>query len=230
MVTVISFDRHSFGRLLPFLLYPSVLMAWAGIPLSLLLKRTALALPFCLFAGLSNLILEREAAFTLGALTVTQGFVSLCTLLLRTCLCVMAVLILAATTPLPRLSAQLRRFHVPALFIMVMEIMYRYIGTLLGEAHSMSLAYTLRGGGKGVALSHVGSFTGRLFLRCVDRAERVYAAMKCRLYSLDLPPRDPQPLRLQDGIFLATVTAACAFFRWADIPLILGRGIGGLLS
>jgi cobalt/nickel transport system permease protein len=231
MVMVISFDRYSLSRLLPFLLYPSILIALADLPLALLLRRCAVALPFCLFAGISNLFLERETAFRLGPLSVSLGFISLCTLLLRTLLCVAAVLILIATTPWARLSAQLRRFRVPAIFVTLLEISYRYITVLLEEAGNMYTAYRLRGNGaRGIALCHAGSFAGSLFLRCADRAERIYAAMKCRGYSPEAVPSFPHPLARGDVLFFTLVSLGCLLFRFQDIPALAGRLIGRVLS
>jgi hypothetical protein len=97
---------------------------------------------------------------------------------------VAAVLILIATTPWPKLSVQLRCFHVPPILVTLLEMSYRYIAVLLGEVQSMYTAYKLRSCGmKGIAMAHMGSFVGRLFLRSADRADRVYAAMKCRGYN-----------------------------------------------
>jgi cobalt/nickel transport system permease protein len=236
IAAVVSFDRYSFARLLPFLLYPSVLIALAELPPGLFVKPVLAALPFCLFAGLSNLFLERAPLFVIAGfgqrpIPVTLGFVSLCTLLLRSCLCVTAVLILAATTPFHRLSVQLRRFHVPALFIMVIEMMYRYMGTLAEEIHSMARAYTLRGGGRGVALVHMGSFAGQLLIRSVRRAERIYAAMQCRGYAGGLVLSGvpgPSSFTRGDGVFLGTMLLGCLLFRWADLPLILGKLVTGI--
>ncbi|MDR1374256.1 MAG: cobalt ECF transporter T component CbiQ [Treponema sp.] len=233
IAAVISFDRYSFSRLLPFLLYPSVLMALADLSPRLFIKPVLAALPFCLLAGLSNLFLERTPLFVIAGfgpepISVTRGFISLCTLLLRSCLCVIAVLILAATTPFHRLSAQLRRFHVPALFMTVIEIMYRYAGVLTEEARSMVRAYTLRGGGGKIAILHMGSFIGQLLIRSVRRAERIYAAMQCRGYD-GAAAGLPHPLSFTkgDGIFLGVLVLGCLLFRLADLPLILGKLITG---
>jgi cobalt/nickel transport system permease protein len=235
IAVVISFDRYSFSRLLPFLLYPSVLIALAELSPGLFIKPVLAALPFCLFAGLSNLFLERTPLFVIAGfgfrpVPVTRGFVSLCTLLLRGSLCVTAVLMLAATTPFHRLSAQLRRFHVPVLFIMVIEIMYRYMGILAEEVHSMIRAYTLRGGGRKIALMHMGSFTGQLLIRSFRRAERIYAAMQCRGYAGGLAVSgapNPRPFTKGDGIFLGILILGCLLFRLADLPLVLGRLVTG---
>jgi cobalt/nickel transport system permease protein len=230
MIVVISFDRYSLGRIVPFLFYPCILMAWGDIPPGLLLRRTALALPFCLFAGISNLIFDRGIAVTLWTFPVSYGLLSLLTLILRTLLCVAAVLILIAVTPLARLAAQLRRFRCPALFVTLLEISYRYIAVLSAEASSMYRAYMLRSGGaKGINLKHTGSFIGHLFLRSADRAERVYAAMKCRGYDLDYAPKNSRPLNAGDIGFLALVCGGCIIFRWVDVSALLGSLIGSLL-
>ena len=60
LLCVLSLGRLQFGRLAPYLLYPVVVLGLAEVPLGLVLRRAALALPFCAFAGLSNLLLERQ--------------------------------------------------------------------------------------------------------------------------------------------------------------------------
>jgi cobalt/nickel transport system permease protein len=230
IAVVISFDRHNLGRLCPFLFYPCIIIALGELPPALFVKRTLLALPFCLFAGLSNLILERGVAFSLGKLPVSFGFVSFWTLILRTLLCVAAVLILIATTPWMMLSAQLRRFHVPAIFVTLLEVCYRYIVVLVSESESLYTAYKLRSVNvKGVAMAHMGSFAGYLFLRSAARAERVYAAMKCRGYSLKTPPVSTMPLKAADVVFLLIVAGSCALVRLVNVPAFAGRLIGRFL-
>jgi cobalt/nickel transport system permease protein len=223
MGVVISFDRYSLGRLCPFLFYPCIFIALGELPPALLVKRTLLALPFCLFAGLSNLVFERGPAYTLGEFTVSLGLLSLCTLMLRTLLCVASVLILIASTPWVSLSAQLRRFHASAIFVTLLELCYRYIAVLLGESGAMRTAYKLRAlRAKGIALAHMGSFVGHLFLRSAARAERVYAAMKCRGYSLESPRVPLREFTGGDAGVLFSVTAFCVLFRVFNLPLLAG--------
>jgi cobalt/nickel transport system permease protein len=232
IVTVISFNRYAPGRLTPFLFYPCIVMAMADIPVPLLLKRTAIALPFCLFAGVSNVVFNREPAFAIGALRVSYGAVSLFTLLLRTALCVAAVLILAASTPIMALCGQLRRFHIPAVLVMTLGMAYRYIGVLLTEAAGMYTAYALRSGKntarfKGVRLRDIGSFLGCLLLRGFDRAERVYAAMNCRGYTLRAPPPPKRQLLPGDWLFLSAVCLPCVFLRFVNLSSLFSQWARG---
>jgi cobalt/nickel transport system permease protein len=142
---------------------------------------------------------------------------------------VAAVLILIASTPWGNLSAQLRRFHVPAIFVTLLELCYRYIAVLLGESGAMYTAYKLRAGrAKGIALAHMGSFVGHLFLRSISRAERVYAAMKCRGYSMNSPRVSSRKLRVADAACLFSIISLCVLFRLFDLPLLAGMFMGRL--
>ena len=57
-----------------------------------------IALPFVLFAGISNLIINRETAFFIGRIAITYGLISFVVLIIRTMFSVWALLILIATT------------------------------------------------------------------------------------------------------------------------------------
>jgi len=233
IITVVSFDRYAFGRLIPYVFYPALLMALSETPYAMLLKRFLIALPFCLFAGISNILFDRTQAFALGAITVSYGVVSFFTILFRTYLCVMAVLLLVAVTPLARITNSMRRLRTPYIFIVMFEMTYRYIGVVFEEAYSMYTAYSLRSAnGKGIVMKDMGNFTGQLLLRSFDRAERVYNAMKCRGYTsgyaLQNIPQNKRPV-LKDFIFLFTVSLLCAAFRFVDINVLIAGILGRLV-
>jgi len=218
IVTVVSFDRYAFERLPPYVFYPVLMMALSETPYSILLKRFLIALPFCLFAGISNIIFDRAPAFTLGAITVSYGAVSFFTILFRTYLCVMAVLLLVAVTPLAQISVSMRRLRIPFIFIVIFEMIYRYIGVLVTEAYSMFTAYSLRSAdGKGIVIKDMGGFTGQLLLRSFERADRVYSAMKCRGYALNAPPQRGKKLKSRDLIFCAAACLLCITFRVINV-------------
>ncbi|MCL1909167.1 MAG: cobalt ECF transporter T component CbiQ [Holophagaceae bacterium] len=188
ILIVVSFDRHAFGPLVPYVFFPTFMMAISGTPYSMLLKRFVVALPFCLFAGVANLVFDRDAAFSMYGISVSYGAVSFCAIVLRSYLCVMSVMVLVSVTPFSEITNSMRRLWVPNIFIVLFEMIYRYIGVLFDEAYSMYVSYTLRragkgrGRGSGIAIRDMGSFLGQLVLRSIDRADRVYSAMKCRGY------------------------------------------------
>jgi len=194
------------------------MMALAELPYKLMLSRVLIALPFCLFAGISNIIFDPEAAFTVGSVTVSFGVLSLATILLKMYLCVMAALLLVATTPFTELTAQLRRLHLPMIFVMVFEMTFRYIGVLVEEAYSMMTAYKLRSGRKkAIEMRHMGSFIGQLLLRGFDRAERVHAAMRCRGYSLKHVPPPRRRLQYSDALAFGAVSLPSLLLRFLTV-------------
>ena len=215
IVIVASFGRYDFAPLAPYLFYPFVMMALAELPYKLLLSRVLIALPFCLFAGISNVIFEKTAAFSIGGVTISLGVLSLATILLKMYLCVMAALLLIATTPFTELTAQLRRLHVPMIFVTVFEMTFRYISVLLEEAHSMTIAYKLRSGNKkAIEMRNMGSFVGQILLRGFDRAERVHAAMRCRGYSLNNISTARRRFRRRDALALAAICLPSLLLRF----------------
>ena len=215
IVFVVSFGRYDFTRLAPYLLYPFIMMALAELPYGLLLSRVLIAVPFCLFAGISNVILDRAAAFSIGGVTVSLGVLSLATILIKTYLCVMAALLLVATTPFTELTLQMRRLRIPMVFVMTFEMTFRYIGVLLEEVHSMITAYRLRSGvKKALEARHMGSFVGQLLLRGFDRAERVHAAMRCRGYSLGRVMPARHKFKRADALALAAICLCSALLRF----------------
>lgn len=218
IITVVSFDRYAFGRLIPYIFYPALLIALSETPCAMLLKRCLLALPFCLFAGIANVLWDRAAAFTVGEVSVSYGVVSFCTILLKAFLCVTAALLLMAVTPLAEITGSMRRLKMPNIFVTVFEMTYRYIGVLAEEAYSMHIAYSLRSPDKkGIRMKDMGSFVGQLLLRSVDRAERVYNAMKCRGYTMRSIPGCGGRLSGADFVFGAAVCVPCIALRFVNM-------------
>ncbi len=221
LVCVASTGRYAFFALAPFVFYPVILLALADIPFSLVAKRAAVALPFCLFAGVSNLYFDRAPAFWLGPVAVSGGALSLATILLRVFLCVCAVLALIAVTPLTQLTGQLRRLHVPGMLVTLFEMVYRYLGTLLEEAASLRTAYRLRRGAhKGISLADSGCLIGQLLLRSFDRAARIYDAMKCRGYAGQTLRPAARPFSARDWAFLLAGGLPALLLRFGCIPLL----------
>lgn len=231
LFTVAGFDRYQVSALLPFLLYPAVVLGLAGVPFGLVLRRTLVALPFCLFGCLSNLIFDRAPAISYGGQAlVTWGMVSTAAILLRALLCVCSVLVLAAVTPLSALTAQLRRMGCPGVLVSLLEMTYRYLGLLAQEAHSLYTAYILRSGGaKGVAMGHMGSLVGQLLLRSFDRAERIYHAMLCRGYASAHRQIANRPWTGGDSLFFFGWGIYFLLCRTVNIPLWLGGVLSCLL-
>jgi cobalt/nickel transport system permease protein len=100
------------------------------------------------------------------------------------------------------------------------EMTYRYIGVLFVEAYSMFTAYSLRStGAKGIAIKDMGCFAGQLLLRSIDRADRVYNAMKCRGYALRALVSSDRKLEWKDLIFCVVACSLCIALRVLNVNL-----------
>jgi cobalt/nickel transport system permease protein len=229
IITVVSFNRYAFGRLIPYVFYSALLMSLSETPYSMLLRRFLIALPFCLFTGITNILFDRTPAFVSDAITVSYGVVSFFTILFRTYLCVMAVLLLVAVTPLAQITNSMRRLRTPSIFIVMFEMTYRYIGVLFEETYSMFTAYSLRSAnGKGIVIKDMGIFTGHLLLRSIDRADRVYNAMKCRGYALHSFLQSDRKLKSHDLIFCFVTCLLCVTFRVINVNTLFAAIFRGL--
>ncbi|MDR0382788.1 MAG: energy-coupling factor transporter transmembrane protein EcfT [Spirochaetaceae bacterium] len=226
LTLAISFPSKNISGLVPFLLYPALMAAISGTPYRPLFARLAVALPFALFAGISNLLIMRETAFTVGGVPVSAGAVSFASIMLKTLLCVSAVLILTATTPFNDICALLTRRRGLGALGLQFALTYRYISALIDEAQCMWTAYLLRAPReKAVKMRDMGSFLGQLLLRSFDRASRVYDAMKCRGFSGRYYPKKSRPPRPTDIAFLLAVSAILFAARFFNVSLFLGRMI-----
>lgn len=219
IAVLMSLGRYELSAAVPFALYPAAAFAAAGIPAGMILKRSAAALPFCLFAAASSVFFDRTPLFSLMGMTVTSGWIIFFSIMLRSFLCVSSVLILVAATPMYGITRAMRSMHIPDSLVFLFEMTLRYAGTLVEEALSMRTAYALRGGS--IKMKDMGTFAGQLLLKSLDRAERVGAAAKCR-GGICSAGRQPAPLIMRDYIYLALVCGFSLFFRAVNVPKAIG--------
>jgi len=218
IVAVTSFNRFALLRLIPYVFYPLIVMALSETPYRIIAKRVLLALPFVLFAGVSNIFFENGSMIKIGGILVTAGVISFFTVIFRTVLTVTSVLVLVAVTPFHSLMNTLRRLHLPQVLIMLIELSYRYISVLLEEASDMYTAYILRHTHtKGLEMKHMGSFIGHLFMKSIDRAERIYAAMRCRGYGRRDLHTCEQKWQSGDYLFVAITVGSFILCRFVNV-------------
>lgn len=226
LIALLSLGPEQFGRLGPFLLYPLIAGALGEVPGRTLARRVLAALPFCLFAGVGSLFFDRTVQYTLGPFPVTAGLLACGSILLRGVLVVWAVSLLMAVTPAGLLFSQLRRMHVPGVLVRLLEMTYRYVGTLMEETGRMQTAYALRSGGKtALEMRHMGAFVGMLLLKSHGRAKRVYNAMVLRGYGTGETGGGQRKFGRNDYLYLLLLGGSTLCFRLVDIPALLGRWV-----
>jgi cobalt/nickel transport system permease protein len=103
-------------------------------------------------------------------------------LLIKNGLALMTMIVLAGTTPFPRLLAGMRKLGVPAVLIVTLQFMERFRHVLVDQLDRMATARRARSFGRRGRLSWslLGGLIGMLFLRTVERTERVHDAMIAR--------------------------------------------------
>jgi cobalt/nickel transport system permease protein len=141
----------------------------ARIPARFLLKRMLILEPFVL--GVSALVLFQQ-----------DGVARFVTVIVRSTLCLLTMLLFSNTTPFPDMLRVLRTARAPELLAGTLELMHRYLFVLVDETERMrraraSRSFTRR---RWHWWKTLASIIGLLFVRSVERAERIHAAMCAR--------------------------------------------------
>jgi cobalt/nickel transport system permease protein len=227
LVAVVSFDRYSVAAPLPLALYPAVLCVQGDVPLRWLLRKLAIAAPFAVLVGLFNPLLDRAPMLVLGEASLSGGWVSFASILVRFVLTVTAALAVVAGTGMHTLCAALGRLGAPRLFTAQLLFLYRYAFVLGGEASRMGTARLVRGGTGSPAIAVYGSLVGHLLLRAFERAGRIHRAMLARGFAGDVHTLRTLHWKATDTRFVAGWCAFFAIARTSDLPLWLGRLLTG---
>ena len=207
-----------------------VLAAGSRIPLGFFLKRVWVFIP--IFAGIialpilfSRLPAEQPwlvlwrwhdgAAFGL----TKSGLWMAAVLVLRVAASVSLAVLMVLTTRWAHLLKALRVFGVPRIFVLTLEMTYRYIFLFVGILQAEHLAKesrTIRPAPLRAERRWATSRIGRLFLRSRQMGEEVYLAMLSRGYSGEAKLLHPFQLRMADAIGLAVSASVLLCILWLN--------------
>ena len=136
-----------------------------------------------------------------------------------------ATLFLALTTPMVDLTDQLRRWKVPALFVELMTLVYRFIFVLIETAQAMHVAQEARLGYSTArrSLRSVGMLVSNLYLRSNARAAALFTALTARGYTGDLTVLRDEPVWSRRNLLLIAASqvlliAAALTTRFTVLP------------
>ena len=189
--------------------------AIAHVPLGWVLKRSALVLPFAgmiaLFAPLQQGGGSLSVAGISGAYA-DNGWIAAYAILAKAWLATLSVVVLSATTPVPRLLRGLRSLRVPDVMLMLLSFMYRYVSVMRDQITSMRHAIDSRGYmlSRTRRLRLYGNLSGSMFIRSYERGERVHGAMVARGFDGTIPTADVLETRPADWAMFATALLAAA--------------------
>ena len=184
-------------------------------------RRSFVALPFVLAALAVPFITPGSTLFRIPGLgwTISEpGVVRFASILIRSWLAIQAAVLLAATTRFPDLLWALGVLGLPRLLVATVGFMYRYLFVLADEALRMLRARSARSarvarnprppiGWQGRV---AGMMAGSLFLRALERSERVYAAMLSRGYDGHMRTLTRFRMMTLDWVALVVIVMALA--------------------
>lgn len=228
IVVAVSFERHEISALLPLLLFPVALGALGRIPTGVIFRKLMLALPFVLFVGLFNPLFDRETVLRFGGNGISGGWFSLISIMLRSALTLGTALVLLAVTGIPALGAGMERLGAPRVFVTQLLFLHRYLFLLGEEALRMTRARSQRSfDGRGMGWKATAALLGNLMLRTLDRAERIYTAMKSRGFDGEVRLRRRLRFTATDLAFTAGWSAFFVAARLWNLPRLLGDIVSG---
>lgn len=139
------------------------------VPPGFLLRRLLFLEPFAVGAALLSLFQPNGSAVFFA-------------LVLKSTLCLVAMILLANTTPFAEILDVLKRWRFPALLVTTLALMYRYLFLLIDEGERMHRARVSRTfiPGRRRSWHLLGTVVGQLAIRSTERSERIYAAMRAR--------------------------------------------------
>lgn len=208
------------------IVFSAILLSRLGI--GFVFKRALLAIPFALaavplvFTG----PLAHPSLIAFGNFTVVYspaGMDRFISITLKSWMSVQAAILLTATTPVSDILAAMQELKAPKIFIAIIGLMWRYLFVIREEVTTMIRARasrsasrmgSTRAGGTLIWRARVtGSMAGNLFLRSLERSDRVYAAMLSRGYNGESPKTQVKPYLSQDRYYL-TAGVIFLFLAW----------------
>lgn len=181
IITVVSFPKYELSGLIPFLLFPVLLFSLGDIPVRFIIRKLLLVSPFVLFVGIFNPLIDTSKMHEIYGISISGGWISFISILIKFSLTVSAALLLIATTSFPGVCDGLQRLALPQIFISQMLFLYRYIFVLMDETMKIVRARDMRSFGKsGAGIRVFINLTGMILVRTIERSERIYSAMLSR--------------------------------------------------
>ncbi|MHB1463455.1 MAG: cobalt ECF transporter T component CbiQ [Armatimonadota bacterium] len=209
---VLSLSLTPFRAWPAYILYLTLSLSIASVSrlgIGFVLARAFLALPFILAAlplvffgppGYVALPIGSEWQLTYSP----EGLGRFVSITIRSWISIQIAIIMAATTRFPDLLTALQQIKVPPLFGAIVGLMWRYLFVISDEVTRMTRARASRsatspdarnaGGTLFWRAKVTGGMAGSLFLRSLERADRVHAAMLSRGYTGKLPVSETTPL------------------------------------
>jgi cobalt/nickel transport system permease protein len=223
VVIVTSFDKYTISGLLPFFIFPLVMILGGRLPARFVTNRVLLVAPFAIMIGIFNPFIDQETLLQIGSWNISGGWVSFLSILLRFALTISAALILIATCSFPGICMALDKLGAPRIFTVQLLLLYRYLFVLVEESIRLVRARALRSfRGQGLGIKVFSQMIGQLLLRTLARAQRIHLAMLCRGFDGNIRTLRTLKIRHREIIFLLGWSSLFILLRLYNLPQLLG--------
>jgi cobalt/nickel transport system permease protein len=219
-VVLISFDRYAVAVLAPMALGPAAMLVLAGVPLWFALRRAAILSPFILTIAVLAPLVDRTShvvAFGPWAFQISGGWLTAADVTVKFVLGLAALTALMCTTRFALLLEAMRRLGCPRMLVSQLSFLYRYLFVLIDEGLRTARARDFRGAAAapiGRRLAATGGVIGSLFVRTLDRSDRIHTAMVSRGYQGEPHSLSRLRFRVADAVFLIAAAAYLVACRW----------------
>lgn len=228
LVTMLSVPLGRLSMLIWFSLIPIVTAQWLGLGFGRIFIKSLFILPFVILIAIFNPIIDRAPAFVAGGLVITRGWLTFLSVILRGLLAVQMLIVLTEACGFNGICRTMHKLGIPSFLTDQLMFVYRYISVLLSEAIAMRRAREARGfGRKSYPLKLWGVMIGQLFLRAIDRSERINKAMLARGFNGYIPAYGDEEKHsgMESRLYLLIMVVSIACMRIFDLSYIITQNV-----
>ena len=212
----------SFALLFVSLGFSMILIFWARLPLSGVLRRHLIVNGFVFFLWLVlPFSYDGREFFAVGPLVATYpGIYQALRITIKSNAIILCLIALLSTSPTFMLVHALHHMKVPSKLVQLFFFTYRYIHVIYTEFTRLNTAMKVRGFAPGTDLHTYRTYAylvGMLLVRSYERSRRIYSSMLCRgfngtfhtLYHFESRPRE-----LVSAAVMTTIVLLIAIGQW----------------
>lgn len=191
-----------------------------GVSIAALLKKSLVVIPFVLMAFAFAPFMEASNGgyYTMGPARVSiEGVTFLVNASARSWTAALCIVSLSESTPFNRILEGLGRLRLPSSFVTTTAFAHRYAFTLASDVRRMRTAMDSRMYGERWLwrAGAIGGMIGTLFLRSLERAERVHQAAISRGFDGSFHGSEPEKMSGADFFFFTVSLTLAAIPRFA---------------
>lgn len=226
ILSVVSFPKYTIADFSPFFLFPVIMLSLSDIPPLYLLRKIIIMSPFAIMIGIGNPVFDTTPLITFDYFSISGGWISFLSILIRFFLTTSTALILIASTGIYHLVLGLEKLGIPSLFATQILFLYRYLFILCDEGIRILRAVKLRSPeSKGISLKIYVYLLSSLLIRTIDRAQRIYVAMQCRGFNGKIHVLHSSRWTKQDFVFTVTWCTYFILFRSISFSYLWSKWI-----